>query len=145
MGRGSISLATAAVLVTTHPSQSRTYSQLRIFDLETQEEHALLPDDSRWDDRDAPSVVTSPDGELLAAAVPNRKGHPLEAWPRLVDWLDRIGINMHPDESFVSLIRTASGEELFRLPSGPSRPFAPRCPMRSLGSPFRPMADGWPC
>jgi hypothetical protein len=67
-----------------------------------------------------PVVVASPDGQLLAVGVPDPSPHPLARWPRLTDWLERIGLGVRTDQSFAALIDAANGCELARLPVGPA-------------------------
>jgi hypothetical protein len=108
-------------LVTMHAPAVPSAPCLQLFDLESGATHGLFPNTSGMDDVDVPLVVPSPNGQLLAVGVQDPRPHPMVAWPKLVNWLERLGIDLNPSQSFVALLQAADGRELARLPFGPSR------------------------
>jgi WD40 repeat protein len=117
-------------LVTVHGSTDPRVPRVRLLDLDTGATLALFPGKSEGGgDEYLPTVIPGPHGDSLAVGVPDSRPHPLADWPRLAKWLKRAGIDLEPNESFVSLIRTVDGRELASIPFGPTTIWfdAPEC------------------
>ncbi|HEX4589739.1 MAG TPA: WD40 repeat domain-containing protein, partial [Gemmataceae bacterium] len=109
-----------STLVTVNDPAGRSKPRLRLFDLDSRETQGLFPNRFDAGQEDTPLVFTSPDGELLAIAVQDPKPHILARCPKLIGWLEHLGIDLQSSQGFVALVRASDGYESARLPPGPS-------------------------